>query len=580
MEIGEVLSNIGGYDCNFIDTPHDRFICKICHLPSRDPYLSVCCGHVFCKSCLLNVKRTVAVTFACPICRDENFMTFPNKQADREIRGLRIYCTNKEKGCEWQGELNDINNHLGNSDGCPFEEAKCPSKCGRTIQRQYLASHVETECPRRKVSCQYCHDTGEHHFIQGHHKTMCLKLPLPCPNKCEIGSVPREDMEAHKGMCQSAIVKCLNKCGKQFERRCLFEHMGAECLLRPIKCKQCHTVGPYNQIMGKKHKKLCLKLSVPCPNGCEVGSVPRDKMEAHRKECPLEIIQCEYHSVGCTVKVARKDQHKHDSDKLKEHLKKTKHVLTDVRQALNNTKCTLGNTKCELNNTKCELADTKHELASTKSELTDTKILLNSALQRINAFEVLLYIATDAAVVKPTSSAVVLGSSVKWSDKLGAMVMMSKSGDQECPVILKMLEFNRQMENDDTWYSSPFYTHNKGYKMCLNVDAAGYGDGEGTYLSVHLLLVRGSHDDELTWPLKGKFEIKLLNQISDSEHHSIAITYDRETPIKSAGRVKEGDSATYGWGRSQFISVKDLHVAGSSYQFLKDDCLFFQVTKL
>ena len=48
-------SNIGGYEYNFISGPPvDRLVCKICHLPSREPYLSVCCGHLFCKSCLDN----------------------------------------------------------------------------------------------------------------------------------------------------------------------------------------------------------------------------------------------------------------------------------------------------------------------------------------------------------------------------------------------------------------------------------------------------------------------------------------------------------------------------------------------
>ena len=94
------------------------------------------------------------------------------------------------------------------------------------IERRYLTSHVETECPRRKVNCQYCHDTGEHQFIEGQHKEECPKLPLPCPNKCEVGSVPREDMEAH------------------------------------------------------------------------------------RKECPLDMIQCEYHNVGCEVMIAHRDQEK------------------------------------------------------------------------------------------------------------------------------------------------------------------------------------------------------------------------------------------------------------------------------
>ena len=31
--------------------------------------------------------------------------------------------------------------------------------------------------------------------------------------------------------------------------------------------------------------------------------------------------------------------------------------------------------------------------------------------------------------------------------------------------------------------------------------------------------MKGAHDDKQVWPLRGTYEIKLLNQISDSEHH-------------------------------------------------------------
>ena len=205
-----MLNNYGGFDYDFVITPPDRLICKVCHLPSRDPYLSVCCGHVFCRTCQDSAD-------VCPVCNnyDKEFMTFLNKQLDREIKSLRIYCTNREKGCAWQGELNNINNHLGNRRGCQFKEVNCSNKCGKMIQRQYLAIHVETECPHRKVNCQYCHDTGEYQFIEGQHKEECPKLPLPCPNKCEVGSVPREHMEAHRGLCQLELVNCVNNCGKE-----------------------------------------------------------------------------------------------------------------------------------------------------------------------------------------------------------------------------------------------------------------------------------------------------------------------------------------------------------------------------
>jgi len=374
-------------------------------------------------------------------------VTFPNKAADQEVKSLHIYCTNKEKGCKWQGELNCINNHLGNSDGCEFEEVLCSNECGKVMERQYLTSHVETECPRRKVNCQYCHDRGEHHFIDGQHKKECPKLPLPCPNKCEAENILLEDMEAH------------------------------------------------------------------------------------RKECPLEMIQCEYHNVGCEVRMVRRDKEKHKKENMEDHLKMT----------------TL-------------------ELANTN--------------QRVNTLEVLMYLTIDKAVTRTTSSAVAVKSSLRWSNKLTAMAMMSKSGDQECPVIFKMVDYNKQKENNVEWYSDSFYTHNKGYKMCLRVDASGFGDGKDTHLTVSLYLMKGPHDDELKWPLMGNFGIKLLNQISDSRHHSKTVPYNNlKTDVYNERIFTEGERSR-GWGRHQFISNEDLYKTTPLYQFLKDDCLFIQVTKL
>ena len=46
----------GGYDYSLVDTPPDELVCKICHHPSREPHLSVCCGQTFCKMCLEDAK--------------------------------------------------------------------------------------------------------------------------------------------------------------------------------------------------------------------------------------------------------------------------------------------------------------------------------------------------------------------------------------------------------------------------------------------------------------------------------------------------------------------------------------------
>ena len=168
-------------------------------------------------------------------------------------------------------------------------------------------------------------------------------------------------------------------------------------------------------------------------------------------------------------------------------------------------------------------------------------------------------------------------SAVKWPIKLNAVASMFQKGCQVLPAILQMSGYNKQKENDEEWNSNTFYTHNNGYTMCLVVYAAG----DGTYLSVFLCLVKGSHDDELTWPLRGKFEIKLLNQINDSEHYSMNLSYDDSVPDKYRNRVTEDDKrAKHVWGFPQFISYKDLHKTTPKRQYLKDDCFFLHLTKL
>ena len=531
-------TSYGGYEYKFVNPPPDRCICNICHLPSRDVYMTgQCCeGQTICKSCLDQWQKT-AGNMQCPVCREEKGGFHPNYPIAREVKSLHIHCTNKEKGCEWQDELNDINNHLGNSDGCQFEEVKCSNECGKMIQRRYLTSHAETECPRRKVTCQYCHDTGEHQFIEGQHKEECPKLPLPCPNKCEVGSVPREDMEQHREECQLEVINCSRNCGEKFKRKCIASHLETECPRRKVICQYCHDIGEHQFIEGQ-HKEECPKLPLPCPNKCEVGSVPCENMKAHRKECPLEMIQCEYYSVGCEAKMARKDQEKHKKENMEGHLTMTKQGLS-------------------------KLDDIQHE----------TKAQLAIALEQINNL-------TQLAMVNSMSSS---PNNTKWPIILDvkATILMLQSDTQMSPVTIKMSEYNGKKKDKVQWYSDPFCTSHKGYKMCLNIDAAGVYASEGTHLSAFLFLMKGPHDDELTWPLREKFGMKLLNQISDSEHHSMTVTYDdRASDNGAAGRVTVGNRSKTGLGWERYISNEDLNKVTPTCQYLRDDCLFFQVTKL
>ena len=79
--------------------------------------------------------------------------------------------------------------------------------------------------------------------------------------------------------------------------------------------------------------------------------------------------------------------------------------------------------------------------------------------------------------------------------------------------------------NNDICCTDSFHTDDKGYKMCATIYPAGYKTGKGTDLSCYLHLMKGPHDDNLPWPLRNKFKIKLSNQISDSQHHSGIVNY-------------------------------------------------------
>ena len=379
MEMNSTIRS-QGYEYNFVDEPNDRYICRICLLPSRDPQMTgECCrGNIVCKSCLDYYTQggRGPSSNICPVCRKTGLVTYPNFQLDREIGSLHVYCINKERGCEWKGEVNYISQHINpeNNNGCHFTEVKCTNCCGRTIERRYLTTHVRTECVRRKINCQYCHDvTLEYRLMEISHISKCPKFPMPCPNNCNAGTILRQDMEKHKQECPKEIIECLNKCGSKLERQKLPHHIQDICTRRKVYCQYCHEMGEYRLINGK-HTYDCLQFPVPCPNKC--GFIPRNDLVKHRKECPLEEIVCEYHTMGCEITFARKDQAKHKKDMIENHLMMAAHKLSkldDIQQKLIDAKAELMSLNNSVSTTTDTLAKTKHELTDTKLNLRNTK---------------------------------------------------------------------------------------------------------------------------------------------------------------------------------------------------------------
>ncbi len=144
--------------------------------------------------------------------------------------------------------------------------------------------------------------------------------------------------------------------------------------------------------------------------------------------------------------------------------------------------------------------------------------------------------------------------------------------------IFKMPSFQEKKENNIEYYSDPFYTHPKGYKMVIGIDANGDEEQEGTHVSVWVYLMRGEYDDQLEFPFKYATKFELLNQLEDKNHHCGSYTYDDGTEDFNE-RVIDQEMSDEASGVPEFIPHGDLGFnVTKNCQYLKDDCLVFRIS--
>ena len=115
----------GGYECNFTsEVPDELMICVFCHLPLKVPIQLSDCGHRFCKSCFdqfVNYAMEKAIDLLCPNDRKliDRYKVFTDKAAERAVLSLSVYCDYVSNGCEWTGELQELEIH---KEKCPRQK--------------------------------------------------------------------------------------------------------------------------------------------------------------------------------------------------------------------------------------------------------------------------------------------------------------------------------------------------------------------------------------------------------------------------------------------------------------------------
>ena len=424
---------------------------------------------------------------------------------------------------------------------CPLcNEAEFTLMHNKGLERSL--KEFEVFCTHRKSGCRW---VGELRMLEQH---------------LNANPEPEKQLEG----CDFVEVKCMHECGHCFQRCSLGNHQADECRKRPFSCDYCRQYESTFEDVANNHYPVCKCYPLSCPNNCTPYAIERQQLEHHlSKDCPLQVVNCDFRYTGCEVKLPRSEMPAHLAENYT-HMS----LLATFNQ---------------------KLFQKNDEMAKVLLEKNEEIKRLTEDLQReVGASQTAIdALRQDNETLRRRTQ--VLEDQVQRDNALQASVEKLYHHVRIVPVQLAMTDFEKHKRKNDRWYSEPFYTHPDGYKMCLGVYANGSGDGKGTHVTVYVHLIQGEFDNHLKWPFRGDITIQLLNQLEDEEHHSKTIHFtDR-------GRVTTGERGL-GRGYTTFIAHTNLiseddsnddsddddakHPTKYMYMYLKSDSLYFKVTKV
>ncbi len=509
---------IGGYDCEFITRPPDALQADC---PVCLQVLREPNQATCCgySFCRTCIERVQASKGSCPTCSQAVFTVFPDKRLQRSLNQFRVKCTHEKEGCDWTGELGSLESHFKSD--CPCEVVDC----------DFLYAGCEVRLPRRDVPVHIAENLPSHFSLMGVHGRKTTQ---------RIAQLEQENQELKTSLSSVRPYVPLfpiNLVMTGFSQRSRADEVW---MSEPF----------YTHPFGYK-----LRLKV-YPNGAGLS-----------KGTHLAIY-------GFLVRGEFDD---HLPWPLRAHV---------VVQLLNQ----IGN-------------KTHQELTITFSESTDPKLVgrvmtgeLASMGRGNNSFLPIAELDLDSSKERQYLKddclrfqvARVFNLEYTGSIERGLrtierkyLSLESQTFKSAAPVELLLTDFKQLKFYSDEWYSPPFYSHPKGYKLCLNVYANGWGGGKGTHISVFVYLMRGEFDEGLKWPFRGDVTLQLLNQLEDAVHHSWVVDFPSSVNVTITGRVTSGVRAASGRGNARFISHSQLGLNSSNNcQYLKNDCLCLKIAKV
>ena len=592
----EEFNRNSGYECDLVEEqPKFQWQCQICHCILREPHQVKCCGYSFCKVC---IEQAQAKKRECPLCNEIIEAIFYDKGLERTLNELRVYCTHKDKGCEWEGELGELGKHLDSPDnklaGCKFENTECIF-CTKLFERNCLQSH-QSECPMRPFSCQYCQYDSTYVDVTQNHWGVCASYPLQCPNCKQV--VQRQQLEGHVNRdCPNTCIACdfnIVGCQVQLARNEMPSHIRENISGHMHQLQQHLATQPvanhvtYVPLLVGSMQKVVIDNIDTRSRLNEAEKSLRESQETifHQKteleNLHKELEQSQQQMERQVLKLEETQQRIDDGERARNELEaKTTDTFTgkigEVYKSMNEDRTKqaedFGNIRKDVETAMKTQEQKQHKSEEKVQELAQKLIQQGAKRDRVEG-----ELKSSLKEVK-SSFKRDLGSSVKKIESTLAVQeqtlhRLSLSGT--LPVTFTISNVKERVGRNEEVESPPFYTHPHGYRLCARIRLRKGNTREG-YISVYFYLMQGMFDDELSWPFQGEIKFELVNQLRDMRHHQCTINFaecqDRQINDRVRGVRRSG-----GFGMPEFIAHSQLAVQQT--QYLKDDQLQIRIVEV
>ena len=441
-----------------------------------EPYLTDC-GHHFCYTCrgrLLSSGKS-----ECPECREQDALTDArlNKYLQRQVNNLKVRCQHHEVGCQWVGELRYLQEHLDPViRKCGFILLACPFGCGERVRSSAVKDHILSDCSKRSCECEHCGYFNEFDIVTERHYPVCEQFPVECPNACSVENLKRIELASHlEEQCPLQVIQCpftSAGCTVQLPRREMEEHE------KNLEAMSHHLRMMMSMMKVEQHSAPAV--SIATKKSRYLYSSPPVEFTitdfTKKKECNAEWVSPSFysHAEGYRFRLAvypnglYKGSGIHVSvcvllDKEDDiHLDwpvdasfvvdlvnwrpKIKETIFQDSFDLNSASSLV--TKKGIKRSPIYSQFVSHSSLFYKST-TDTEYLQNDCL-RLRVSKVILY------------STALLNKTPSWQNPHNGYQSLYE---------FTLTEFSKRKQLSNTFFSSPFYTHQYGYKFCLVVSA-------------------------------------------------------------------------------------------------------------